>query len=220
MPLTSDPEVLLPPGIRCPKVIEVPTDEAWYYDGPTRDADHLAVADLAGTVVFDDEQGRYRLERLEVVAAPPSEVNAILLHQLRIQSFVVRHVIDAVTLERDEDFPDLLGHVEAQIDADREGPIGSLDYEEWHGRWFAHVRSPWDAARAVEPRRPIRPDDFDLDLTATIYRVVEIANGNPGRAVADLLGLSRRTAANWISRARSAGAFDGPLTGESSRGEH
>lgn len=52
------------------------------------------------------------------------------------------------------------------------------------------------------------PAEHLLAHVAVIYRAAEIASDNPGQAVAEQLGMQRRTAANWIARSRAAGYFD------------
>jgi hypothetical protein len=56
-----------------------------------------------------------------------------------------------------------------------------------------------------EERAQRGPADEDLRAAATIYRMAEVVSDPPAKAVATAFGLEKRTATNWISKARSRG---------------
>jgi hypothetical protein len=52
------------------------------------------------------------------------------------------------------------------------------------------------------------PNESTLDLVARYYRLAEVINEPPTKAVQECLRIPRPTAANWVSRARATGLLD------------
>jgi hypothetical protein len=67
--------------------------------------------------------------------------------------------------------------------------------------------SPIDAEYA-EHIRAEGPTDSTLKVVARYYRLAEAINEPPTKAVQECLQIPRPTAANWVSRARSAGLLE------------
>lgn len=74
-----------------------------------------------------------------------------------------------------------------------------------HSRWVMRFANPIGNARNT----PTGPDETaSLQDAASIYRLAEILREPPAKAVAETLGLQKRTATNWLSRAREQGLLD------------
>lgn len=82
---------------------------------------------------------------------------------------------------------------------------------QWGLAFLATREAPTGASRSGRPGPPVRRDDAHFQDVATIYRAAVKSGEHPLVAVAELHQVKRKTAANWVYRARQKGLL-GPTT--------
>lgn len=165
----------VPPGLRVPTEVTATGPLSRLLEDQASDSldDGLDVK-IEMVAVYDQAAGRYRVAQLRLLAPDEGEVTGTLLRKIPVQS-ILRWVIPRA-------IKDFVAQDSAEVRAYR-----------------------FPERSAAPSRKPGRrgPSEEDLQAVATIYRLAEIASDAPSRAVAEAFGLEKRTAINWIAKARS-----------------
>ncbi|QLD11369.1 hypothetical protein [Microbacterium oleivorans] len=172
-----------------------------------REGEPITVA--PGLRVFPVVRGRWRLGPDTVSALAEGQVIEANV-SIEYSANAGRYRLTALDLRAPLDGPEITGALLRTVRVQEVVRATALSAMEPAERM---VRSDAvDALSAAREASPISdfavPDAVSLLNIAMLYRSAEIASDNPGQAVAEFFGMQRRTAANWIARARRAGYFD------------
>ncbi|MGF6821927.1 hypothetical protein M2317_000813 [Microbacterium sp. ZKA21] len=179
----STERLTVPPGISLPAWIEATGPLSRVMDTRSLSeatAEALEAEDALVRIEasYDATEERYLLRKLELSAPEGREVTGTLLREVAPLR-IMRWVLPRTFQPRDVGLatPAVMRYIY---------PERRIDLE-------------------PRPRGAIGPTHTEILEVATVYRLAYIVRDAPAKAVADSLGLERRTATNWILRARNAG---------------
>lgn len=177
---TSPETVDVPPGLRVPVTVTAAGPLSRLMSGRLSDAPFDGPdLEIEMQAVYDEMLGRYRVERLRLAAPDGGEVTGTLLRRVPVQT-ILRWVI----------------------------PRAIKDYAGTDSVAVKAYRFP-EQANSGDRRAGRRgPSLEDLQAVATVYRLAEIASDAPAKAVAEAFRLEKRTATNWILKARESNLLD------------
>ena len=135
---------------------------------------------------YDGELGRYRVTSVNVVIAEPGgEINGSALRRVRVQEIVQAATPSCIAISLD----------------DGNDPTTVSELTTAEGRLVPEWMAEQARQRANKEAR--------MDLVELIYSAAALSGQPPTKAVQAELGVPYRTAADWISKARSAGRLEG-----------
>lgn len=179
----SKERLTVPPGVSLPAWIEATGPLSRVMDGrPLAEIEESGVG-MEDALVrieasYDDTEQRYLLRKLELTAPEGREISGTLLREVAPLR-IMRWVLPRTFKPKDVGLatPAVMRYIY---------PERHIDLE-------------------PRPRGAVGPSHTEILEVATIYRLAHIVRDSPAKAVADSMGLERRTATNWIARARVVG---------------
>lgn len=179
----SKERLTVPPGVSLPAWIEATGPLSRVMDSRSLEeieSDGLDAEDALVRIEasYDDHEQRYLLRKLELTAPEGREISGTLLREvapLRIMRWVLPRTFK----------PSEVGLGTSAV--------------------MRYIYPERGIELEPRPRGATGPTHTEIIEVATIYRLAHIVRDSPAKAVAESMGLERRTATNWIARARDVG---------------